>query len=185
MISRLFPFSRKQSLLETQYRTGLSWVWSSWEIPIFLDMQLECWTNALSHHWRGNREVGFTGWGLCTEIQKLKCSTACLLQQFNLRKQLLFKQGSSQIYSCYELFSAKIGKTFKVHGDNPLQLFLMQKCNWLEKECFGRENNFCSEFMFSNKEEIALGRSYGKKKSPQTKCVTMLKNCFKKIQYLN
>lgn len=121
----------------------------------------------------------FTGWGLCREMKKLKCSAACLLQQFNLRKQLLLKQGSSQIYRWCELFSAKIRKTFKVHGDYPLQLFLMQKCNWLEKECFGRENNFCSESVFYNKEEIALGRSYGKKKSPQTKCVTMLRNSFK------
>lgn len=121
-------------------------------------------------------EKGIEKWDLqgrdyAQKIQKLKCSTACLLQQFNLRNQLLFKQGSCQIYRWYELFSAKIGKTFKVHGDNPLQLFLMQKCNWLEKAYFGRENNFCSEFMFSNKEEIALGRSYGKeKKLPNKMC---------------
>lgn len=41
---------------------------------------------------------------------------------------------------------------------------------------FGRENNSCSDFMFSNKEETALGRSFGKNK--QTKYITMPKILF-------
>lgn len=43
-------------------------------------------------------------------------------------------------------------------------------------ECFARENNFCSDFMFSNKEEIALGRLYGKNK--QTQYITILEILF-------
>lgn len=97
------------------------------------DMQLKCWTNALSHHWGREKRSKIYRAGTMHRSIETKMFYSLPMQQFNLRKQLLFRQRSSQIYRWYDLFSVKIGKTFKVHGDNPLQLFLMQKCNWLEK----------------------------------------------------
>lgn len=64
-------------------------------------------------------------------------------------------------------------------GTIPYSFFSCKNEIDLKKNVLAEKITFCSEFMFSNKEEIALGGSYGKKKSPQTKRVTMLKNCFK------